>query len=94
MADIKNPYNECSTCFAIVPFAEMMHTMNGQGIGSLCAEMITKIIEQHKVGCSFYDAEILRNMMEVCDRNHKEPEQTQQEKCYGSKESKTDVNEE
>jgi hypothetical protein len=93
MADTNDTHKACSTCFETLPFAEMMHTMSGQGVGSLCAEMMAKIMEQHKNDCSFYDAESLRNMMEACNRDHNDPEQTQQEICYGNKESKTDVDE-
>ena len=95
MVDTKDPHKECSTCFETLPFAEMMHKMmSGQGVGSLCAEMMAKIIEQHEDGCSFHRAELLRNMMAECSRGQEDPEQSKQEICYGNKESKTGVDEE
>ena len=95
MVDTKDTHKKCSTCFETLPFAEMMHTMmRGQGVGSLCAEMMAKIMKQQKDGCSFHDAELLRNMMEACNRDQEDPKQSQQEEFYGSKESESDVDEE
>ena len=46
MADKQDTHKACSTCFETLPFAEMMHKMSGQRLGSLCAEMMAKIMEQ------------------------------------------------
>ncbi len=77
MVDKQDTHKECSTCFETLPFAEMMHKMmREQGVGSLCAEMMTKIMEQQEDGCSFHCAEMLRNMMAECNRGQEDPEQS------------------
>ena len=67
MADKKDTPGEFSTCFEKLPFAEMMQKMMGrQGVGSLCAEMMEKVMGQEKNGCSFSCAEMMRKLMKDC----------------------------
>ncbi len=86
MADKKDTQSEFSTCFEKLPFAEMMQKMMGQqGMGSLCAEMMKKIMEQ-KEAASFNSSEMIREMMKVCCKVQEEPEKSKEEVCHGRKE--------
>jgi histone H3/H4 len=88
MADKKDTHKEFSTCFEKLPFAEMMRKMmNRQGVGSLCAEMMEKIMEQQEDGCSFHCAEMMRKMMKECSRVQEDPEKSKEEVYHGRKES-------
>ncbi len=65
----------------------MMRKMAGrQGIGSLCAEMMKKIVEQQEDGCSFDCAEMMRKMMKECCRVQEEPEKSKEEVSHGREE--------
>ncbi len=86
MADKKDTKSEFSTCFEKLPFAEMMQKMmRQQGIGSLCAEMMKKIMEQNET-VSFNCSEMMQKMMKECSRVREEPEKSKEEVCHGSKE--------
>ena len=69
MADKKDTHKEFGTCFENMPFAERMRKVMGrQGVGSLCAEMMNKIMQQKKDCCSFSCAEMMRTIMTECSR--------------------------
>jgi hypothetical protein len=88
MADKKDTHKEFSTCFEKMPFAEMMRKMAGrQGVGSLCAEMMKKIMEHQEDGCSFDCAEMMRKMMKECGKVQEEPEKSKEEVSHGREES-------
>ena len=77
MADKKDAHKEFSTCFEKLPFAEMRRKiMSRQGVGSLCAEMMEKIMEQQDDGCSFDCAEMMRKMMKEYGRGQEDPEKS------------------
>jgi hypothetical protein len=87
MADKKDSHKEFSTCFEMLPFAEMMRKMMGrQGVGSLCAEMMKKVIGHQKEGCSFNCAELMQKMIKECGRVQKEPEKSKEEVGHEGKE--------
>jgi hypothetical protein len=88
MADKKDAHKEFNTCFEKLPFAKMMRKMAGrQGVGSLCAEMMKKIMERQDDGCSFDCAEMMRKMMKERCRVQKNPEKSKEEVYHGRKES-------
>ena len=88
MADKKDAHKKFSTCFEKLPFAEMMRKMTSrQGVGSLCAEMMKKIMERQDGGCSFDCAEMMRKMMKECSRVQEDPEKSKEEVYHGRKES-------
>ena len=63
MADKKDTDKEFDTCFANSLFPELMQKMAGrQGVGSLCAEMMKKILEKQGDCCGLYWAEIVGGM--------------------------------
>jgi hypothetical protein len=75
MADKKDTQKEFGTCFENMPFAERMRKMMGrQGVGSLCSEMMKKIIEQKEDGCGFSCAEMMRTMMTKYSKGQDEQE--------------------
>jgi predicted transcriptional regulator len=64
MAEKKDNPKEFSTCLEDTPFAEMMRKMESQqGIGSLCAEMIKKVMEKQGDDCKIYCSEMMQSMM-------------------------------
>jgi hypothetical protein len=72
MADEKETQ---STCFENMPFAEMIRKMVGQkGVGSLCKEMMKKIIEQQEDGYNLHCTEMMQKMMKECSKVKEEPE--------------------
>ena len=84
MADKKDPHKEFATCFEKLPFAEMMGKMVGrQGVGSLCAEMMKKIMEHQEEGWGFHCSEMMQKMMKECGRVQEEPEKSKEEVCHG-----------
>ena len=84
MADKKDAHKEFSTCFEKLPFAEMMRKMmSRQGVGSLCAEMMEKIVERKDDGSSFDCAEMMRKMMKESSKNQEEPEKSKEEVSHG-----------
>ncbi len=86
MADKKDSQKEFSTCFEKLPFAEMMQKMmSQQGIGSLCAEMMKKIMEQ-KEPASFNCLEMMREMMKDCCKVQEKPGKSKEEVYHGRKE--------
>jgi hypothetical protein len=88
MTDKKDAHKEFSTCFEKLPFAEMMRKIaSRQGVGSLCAEMMKKIVEQQEDGCSFDCAEMMRKMMKECFKVQEEPEKSKEEVSHGREES-------
>ena len=49
MVNEEKPRKQFSTCLEDVPFAEEMQKMPGQqGVGSLCAEMMKRVIEKRE----------------------------------------------
>ena len=67
--------------------AVMRKMMSRQGAGSLCAEMMKKIMERENNGCSFDCAEMLRKMMKECSKVQEEPEKSKEEVSHGREES-------
>ncbi len=87
MADKKDPHKEFATCFEKLPFAEMMRKMaGGQGVGSLCAEMMKKIMEHQEDGCRFNCSEIMEKMMKERGKVQKDSEKSEEEVRHGRKE--------
>jgi hypothetical protein len=83
MADKKDTDKQFDTCFANSPFAEFMQKMAGrQGLGSLCAEMMKKILEKQGDCCGFYRAEIMREMSGQSSIVQEEPEETKEEESH------------
>jgi hypothetical protein len=83
MADKKDTDKEFATCFENRPFAELMQKMTGrQGVGSLCAEMMKKILEKQGDCCGFYRAEIMRGMRGQSSIVQEEPEETKEEESH------------
>ena len=88
MSDKKDTPKKVSCCFEKSPFTEMMRKMMGrQGVGSLCAEMMEKIMELQDGGCSFDCKEMMRKMMKECGRVQEDPEKSKEEVYHGRKES-------
>ena len=87
MANPKDTHEKFSTCFEKSPWTEIMHkTMSEQGLGSLCAEMMAKIMERPENGWSVCRPELMRKMMEECNRVQEEPEQSKEERSHERKE--------
>ncbi len=83
MADKKDAPKEFTTCFENGPFAELMQKMMGkQGVGSLCAEIMKKILEGKEEGCGFDCAEMMREMMRQSSRVQEEPEKAKKEESH------------
>lgn len=67
MAEKKKDHKEFCTCLEDTPFAEMMQKMLGQkGIGSLCMEMMKKVMEKQEDGCRLSHIDMMRSMMNRC----------------------------
>lgn len=81
MVDKKETHREFATCFEQLPFAEMMR----QGVGSLCSEMMKKIMEHQEEG-GFHCSEMIQKMMKGCGRLQDEREKSKEEACHGRKE--------
>ncbi len=76
----KETKKEFSTCFEGTPMAEMMRKMrSGQGVGSLCAEMMQKIAGRQESGSSFARSKMMEKMMTMCSGLEKEAEKTPKE---------------
>jgi hypothetical protein len=72
-----------STCLEGIPFAEMMQKMMGQkGIGSLCTEMMKKVMEKQGDGCSFHCAEMMGSMMKGCSGMKEESKESKKEEGH------------
>jgi hypothetical protein len=83
MADKKDTDKEFDTCFENWPFAELMQKMMGrQGVGSLCAEIMEKILEEQKDGGGAHGAGIMRAMASQSSRVQEEPEETKEEESH------------
>jgi hypothetical protein len=83
MADKKDAPKEFDTCFENGPFAEWMQKMMGkQGVGSLCAEMMKKILEKQGDCCGFYWAEIMEGMRGQSRIVQEEQEETKKEESH------------
>jgi len=75
-----------STCLEGKPFAELMHKMIGrQGIGSLCSEMMKKVMEGRGDGAGFHCFEMMRSMMEKPNGKTEEPKKTKGEADHDGK---------
>jgi len=84
MVDKKETQADFSTCFENMPFAEMIRKMvEQQGVGSLCKEMMKKIMEQQEDGCSLHCTEMMQKMMKECSKVQEEPEKSKEEVCHG-----------
>ena len=71
----KEPQKEFTTCFDGMSFAELMgKMMAGQGVGSLCAEMMQKMMGQQESGSHFDCAEMMEKMMTMCSQPQNEEE--------------------
>ena len=63
--------------------AEMMQKMFGQqGIGSLCTEMMKKVMEKKGEGCGFSCAEMMQSMMKGCGSVKEESKRTKEEEGH------------
>jgi hypothetical protein len=83
MMEKKENQKKFSTCLEDTPLAEMMQKMLGQqGIGSLCAEMMKKVMEKQGDGCSFHCAEMMRSMMKGCSGIKEESKETKKEEGH------------
>jgi len=83
MADKKDAGKEFDTCFANSPFAELMQKMaSRQGVGSLCAEMMKKILEKQGDCWGSYWAQIMRGMTSQSSIGQEEPEETKKEESH------------
>lgn len=83
MAGKKENQKEFSTCLEDTPFAEMMQKMIGQqGIGSLCAEVMKKVMEKQGDGSGFHCAELMRSMMKKCNVNKEERKEAKEEESH------------
>jgi hypothetical protein len=83
MADKKDTEKGFNTCFANTPFPELMQKMaSRKGVGSLCAEMMKKILEKQGDCCGFYWAEIMRGMRGQSSIVQEEPEETKEEESH------------
>ncbi len=81
MADGEDTHKGFSTCFENMPFAETMRKMmDRKGVGSLCAEMMKKIVEQEG-DCSSHCEEIIRKMVKEGIRGQEEPEADKDDKA-------------
>jgi hypothetical protein len=88
MPDKKDTDKHFDTCFENTPFAELMQNMIGrQGVGSLCAEVMKKVLEPQKDGRNLNWAEIMQEVVKECDGVQEEPEKSKKEVCHGRKES-------
>ena len=80
MADKKDTDKQLDTCFANSPFPEMMQKMaSRQGVGSLSAEIIKKILEKDGDCCGFYWAQIMGGQSSIVQE---EPEETKEEESH------------
>ena len=87
MADKKDMDKEFDTCFENTPFAELMQKMAGrQGVGSLCAERMKKVLEAQKDGRNLNWAEIMQEVVKECEGVQEEPEKSKEEACHERKE--------
>lgn len=88
MADKKDTDKEFDTCFENSPFPELMQKMaSPQGIGSLCTEVMKKVLQAQKDGRSLSWAEIMQEVVKKCDGIQGEPEKSKKEVSHGRKES-------
>jgi len=82
MAEKNDTDKQFDTCFANSPFAELMQKMaSRQGVGSLCEEMMKKILEKKADCCRFYWAEIM-GMTSLSSIGQEEPEETKEEESH------------
>lgn len=83
MAEKKENQKEFSTCLEGMPFAEMMQKMiSQQGIGSLCTEMMKKVMEKQGDDCRFHCAEMMRSMMKKCEGYKEELREAKEEEGH------------
>ena len=84
MAEKKQNQKDFSTCLEAIPMAEMMQKMFGQqGIGSLCSEMMKKVMEKPGEGGNLSCAEMMRDMMKGCCGSEAESKETKKEDDHG-----------
>jgi hypothetical protein len=84
MGEKKQSQKDFSTCLEGTPMAEMMQKMFGQqGIGSLCAEVMKKVMEKPGEGCSLSCAEMMRSKMKGCGGIKEESKETKKEDDHG-----------
>jgi hypothetical protein len=78
---------EFSTCLEGIPYAELMQKMmiGKQGIGSLCSEMMKKVMESQGEGTGFHCFEVMRSMMEKSNGKTEEPEKAKGEEDHEGK---------
>jgi hypothetical protein len=82
MAEKKDNQKEFSTCLEGSPMAEMMKKMLGQqGIGSLCTEMMKKVMEKPGEGFNLPCAGMMKEMMKGCC-SEKESKESGKEKGH------------
>ncbi len=87
MADKKDTHTEFSTCFENFSFAEVMQKMKSrQGVGSLCAEMMKKIMEHQEESVGLNCSEMMKKMVKDYCRVQEEPEKSKEEVCHGREE--------
>jgi hypothetical protein len=84
MAEKEENKKRFSTCLEGIPFAEMMQKMIGQqGIGSLCTEMMKKVMAKQGDDRSLLCAEMMGSMMKGCCGIKEESKETKQEEGHG-----------
>ena len=83
MADRKDTDKEFDTCFENGSFADLMQKMAGrQGVGSLCAEMMKKILERQGDCCGFNCADIMRGIRGQSSIVQEESKETKEEESH------------
>jgi hypothetical protein len=84
MVGKKDTQEVFSTCFENMPFAEMIRKMvSQQGVGSLCKEVMKKIMEHKEEGISFDCSDMMQEMIKECSKVKEEPEKSKEEVCHG-----------
>jgi hypothetical protein len=84
MAAKKENQNKFSTCLENTPFAEMMQKMIGQqGIGSLCSEIMRKVMVDQGDGGSIHCAEMMQSMRNKWGANKEKLREAKKEEDHG-----------
>jgi hypothetical protein len=83
MAEKEENKKGFSTCLEDIPFVEMMQKMMGQpGIGSLCTEMMKKVMERQGDGSGFHCPERMGSMIKGCCGMKEESKETKKEEDH------------
>jgi hypothetical protein len=80
MMENKDNKEKFSTCLEGMPFAGLMQKMIGQqGVGSLCSEMMKKVMAGHGDGTGFHCLEMMRLMKGKTEENTENPKDGREE---------------